>query len=261
MDQFLLDSHAHLDDSAFDADRPAVIERAWAAGLRYILAIGGGTTPETLGAALSIARQNERVHATVGVHPHEARHFSNAHEVELRILARDRKVLALGEIGLDYHYEHSPREIQRGTLIRQFELARELKLPVVIHCRDAWADLRELVEEHWKSAGVGGILHCFSGSHDDAFQFLDWGFLISFAGNVTFKKADDLRAVAREIPLDRILVETDCPYLAPVPYRGKRNEPSYVRETTRALAGLRNIREDELGQQAVRNFSSFFHLD
>jgi TatD DNase family protein len=260
MNPFFVDSHAHLDDSAFDPDRDAVIERAWAAGLRFILTIGGGTAPETLGAALSVARQHDSIYATVGVHPHEATHFSDAHGEQIRILARDRKVLAIGEIGLDYYYDHSPRETQRNALIRQFELARELKLPVVIHCRDAWADLREVVGDYWQPAGLGGILHCFSGSRDDAFRFLDWGFLISFAGNVTFKKADDLRAVAREIPLERILAETDSPYLAPVPYRGKRNEPAYVRETTRALAGLRNMKEDELGLQAARNFSGFFHL-
>jgi TatD DNase family protein len=261
MSQFFVDSHAHLDDPAFDTDRASVIERAWGAGLRHILAIGGGTTPETLGTALSIARQHDSIYATVGVHPHEASHFSDAHGEQLRTLARDRKVLAIGEIGLDYHYDHSPRETQRDVLIRQFELARELKLPVAIHCRDAWTDLREVVANHWQSAGLGGILHCFSGSRDDAFRFLDWGFLISFAGNVTFKKAEDLRAVAREIPLDRILAETDSPYLAPVPYRGKRNEPAYVRETTRALAALRNMKEDELGLQAARNFSGLFHLD
>ena len=131
---------------------------------------------------------------------------------------------------------------------------------MVIHCRDAWGDLRRVVTDHWCSAGLGGILHCFSGGRDDAFRFLDWGFLVSFAGNVTFKKADNLRAVAREIPSDRILAETDCPYLAPVPFRGKRNEPAHVRETVRVLADLRNMTEFDLAAQIECNFSSFFEL-
>ena len=260
MKQFFLDSHAHLDDSAFDADRDAVIERARAAGIARILTIGGGTSPGTLAAALTIAERHDWIYATVGIHPHEARHFSDAHGDEIRALAKNPKVLAIGEIGLDYFYDHSPRQTQQGVLIRQLELARELKLPVVIHCRDAWDDLRQVVSDHWRSAGLGGILHCFSGSRDDALRFLDWGFLISFAGNVTFKKAEDLRAVAREVPADRILAETDSPYLAPVPFRGKRNEPAHVRETVRALAGLREVAEEELGLQIQRNFSSLFSL-
>lgn len=260
MSQFLVDSHAHLDDSAFDADRDAVIERARAAGISRIMTIGGGAAPDTLGASLSIAEQYDWIYATVGIHPHEARHFSDAHCDEIRLLAENPKVLALGEIGLDYFYDHSARETQLNVLTRQFELALELKLPVVIHCRDAWDDLREVVANHWQSASLGGILHCFSGSREDAFRFLDWGFLISFAGNLTFKKADELRSVAREVPRDRILVETDSPYLAPVPHRGKRNEPAYVRETVRTLAGLHNMREDELGLQTARNFSDFFRL-
>jgi TatD DNase family protein len=161
---------------------------------------------------------------------------------------------------LDYYYNHSPHEVQKQVVIRQLELARELKLPVVIHCRDAWSDLREVVGSHWRSAGLGGILHCFTGSPADALAFLDWGFLLSFAGNLTFKKAENLRAVAREIPLDRLLTETDSPYLTPVPHRGKRNEPAYVREVTRALAALHNRSEEDMGRQAVENFARFFHL-
>lgn len=187
--RFLVDSHAHLDDSAFDADREAVIERARAAGLRYLLTIGSGTTPETLGAGVAIAEKYDWMYATVGVHPHEARHFGDAHIAALQALARHQKVLAVGEIGLDYYYDHSPRDVQRAVLIRQLELAREVKLPVVIHCRDAWADLQEVVAAHWKSWGLRGILHCFSGSRNDAFEFMDWGFLVSFAGNITFRKA------------------------------------------------------------------------
>ncbi|MGD0922394.1 MAG: TatD family hydrolase [Terriglobia bacterium] len=256
----LVDSHAHLDDSEFDADRDAVIARARAAGLRYLLAVGGGTGPDKLGASLTIAEPQDGVYATVGIHPHEAQHFRETHLDEMRALACHPKVVAIGEIGLDYHYDLSPRDTQKQVLIRQLELAREVKLPVVIHCRDAWPDLREITETHWRSSGLGGILHCFSGTREDAFQFLSWGFLVSFAGNLTFKKADQLRAVAREIPLHRLLAETDSPYLAPVPYRGKRNEPAYVREVTAALAALRSLTVEEMGEQAVHNFAGFFRL-
>jgi TatD DNase family protein len=166
----------------------------------------------------------------------------------------------VGEIGLDYHYDHSPRDTQQRVFIEQLEVARQAKLPIVIHCRDAWADLRRIVESEWASSGLGGILHCFTGSREEAFAFLDWGFLVSLAGNLTFKRAENLRAVARELPLDRLLTETDSPYLAPVPYRGKRNEPAYVRETTRQLAALRSLNEEEMGRQAVENFTRFFRL-
>ncbi len=260
MNQLLVDSHTHLDAADFDADREAVIERARAEGVRYLLAVGGGTGPENLGAPLPIAERYEWIYATVGIHPHEACHFQDVHQEQIRALARHPKVLAIGEIGLDYFYDHSRREVQKQVLIRQLDLARELKLPVIIHCRDAWADLAEVVQAHWQSAGLGGILHCFTGSREDAWKFLDWGFCVSFAGNLTFKKAEDLREVARQLPLACLLTETDSPYLAPVPHRGKRNEPARVREVTRQLAALRNLSEAEMGRTAVQNFTRFFRL-
>jgi TatD DNase family protein len=253
----LLDSHAHLDDTDFDADRAEVIERARAAGLRYIMVAGGGTGPDRLDSPLAIAESYDWIYATVGIHPHEARHFTDSHAEKILQLARHPKVVAIGEIGLDYYYDHSPRDIQKQVLIRQMELARELKLPIMIHCRDAWADLRVVVGAHWRSAGLGGILHCFTGTQEDARAFLDWGFLISFAGNLTFKKAESLREVAPSIPLDRLLTETDSPYLAPIPYRGKRNEPAYVRGVTQELARLRNLGEEELARQILENFEAF----
>jgi TatD DNase family protein len=246
-----------LDDSAFDADREAVIDRARAAGLRYLLVAGGGTGPDHLDSPLAVADRYDWVYASVGVHPHEARHFTDSHAATILQLARNPKAVALGEIGLDYYYDHSPRDVQQRVLIRQMELARELRLPIIIHCREAWADLHQTTQTHWQSAGLGGILHCFSGSLDDARKFLDWDFLISFAGNLTFPKAADLREVAREIPLDRLLIETDCPYLAPAPYRGKRNEPAYVRAVAHELARLRNLTEEEIGQQVLQNFKKF----
>ena len=257
MNQFLVDSHAHLDDSDFDVDRATVIERARAAGLRYILVAGGGTGPDHLDSPLAIAESHDWIYASVAVHPHEARHFTDYHAERILELAHHPKVVAVGEIGLDYYYDHSPRDVQKLVLVRQMELARELHLPIIIHCRDAWDDLRESVAADWKPTGLGGILHCFSGSIEDARRFLDWGFLISFAGNVTFKKAESLRDVARVIPLDRMLTETDSPYLAPVPYRGKRNEPAYVREVTQELAQLRKMTEEELARQVLENFEEF----
>jgi TatD DNase family protein len=254
MTRFLLDSHAHLDDSDFDPDRAAVIARARAAGLRYILLACGGTGPERLDSPLAIAESHDWIYASVGVHPHDAQHFTDSHAEKILQLGRHPKVVAVGEIGLDYYYDHSPRDVQKQVLIRQMELARELKRPIITHCRDAWADLREVVTAHWKSAGLGGILHCFTGGQEDADAFLDWGFLISFAGNLTFKKAENLREVARVVPLARLLTETDSPYLAPVPYRGKRNEPAYVRGVTQELARLRNLPEEEIAHQVLENF-------
>lgn len=256
----LLDSHAHLDDSAFDADRDAVIERARGEGLKYLLAISGGSGPDDLSSAVPIAEKHEWIYAAVGIHPHEAQRATKCHFGRLSTEGRKPKVVGAGEIGLDYHYEHSPREIQKYVLIRQLEIARELKLPIIIHCRDAWEDLSSTIEEHWKSTGLGGILHCFSGSREDAFRFINWGFLVSFAGNITFKKADELRAIAAELPLDCLLTETDSPYLAPVPYRGKRNEPAFVRETTKTLAALCNLSEQQMGEQVIRNFERLFRL-
>ena len=250
----LVDSHAHLDDSDFDPDRAAVIDRARAAGLRYILVAGGGTGPDRLDSPLAIAESYDWIYASVGVHPHEARHFTDFHAEKILHLAQHPKVVAVGEIGLDYYYDHSVRDVQKQVLIRQLELARELKLPIIIHCRDAWEDLRAIVEAHWMPTGLGGILHCFTGSLDDARAFLAWGFMISLAGNLTFKKAENLREVARVIPLERLLTETDCPYLAPVPYRGKRNEPAYVRGITQELARLRNLPEEKLARQVLENF-------
>ncbi len=264
MTQFYVDSHAHLEGSEFDADREEVIARARNAGVRYLLLISGASGPEDMGAALPIAERHDWIYAAVGVHPHQAGKAQDSHFESLRTLVRHPKVLAVGEIGLDYYYEHSPREAQKQALIRQLELVQEVKLPVIIHCRDAWTDLRKIVRTHWRpSSGLGapgGILHCFSGSREDAFELMGLGFLVSFAGNVTFKKADDLRAVACEIPLDRLLTETDSPYLAPVPHRGKRNEPAYVREVTRELARLHNLSEEEMGRHAMQNFIRFFHL-
>ncbi|MGE5327183.1 MAG: TatD family hydrolase [Deltaproteobacteria bacterium] len=260
MTQFL-DSHCHLDDSAFDSDRDAVIERARAAGLKYALTIGGASGPDQLASGLPIAEQHNWIFTSAGIHPHEATRATESHYEALLSASAHPKVIAIGEIGLDYYYDHSPRETQKQVLIRQMEIARAAKLPIVIHCRDAWTDLIEIAASHWSGSGLGGILHCFGGTRQDAARFLDWGFMVSFAGNLTFKKAENIREAARLVPRDRLLTETDCPYLAPVPLRGKRNEPAFVVEVTRVLAALHDLGEAEMGALAVENFIRFFCIE
>ncbi len=260
MNQFFVDSHCHLDDSRFDGDRERVIERARQAGLRFLLTVSGGNSADDFASGMPIAASYKWIYTTVGIHPHEAQGAQKRHFDMLRHAASEPKVVAIGEIGLDYFYDHSPREVQQRVLIEQLQIAKETRLPVVIHCRDAWADLEEIIGEHWTGSGQRGILHCFTGSREEAFKFLDWGFMISFAGNLTFKKAENLRAVASVIPLDRLLTETDSPYLAPVPNRGKRNEPAFVLDVVRQLAALHGRSFEDVGALAGRNFMNFFGL-
>ncbi len=255
-----IDSHAHLEFPEFDEDRKAMLDRAWAAGVRRILAIGSGTGPQDLEAAVRFAEQHEWVHATVGIHPHEAHRAEPSHYEALKQLCARKEVLAVGEIGIDYYYPDPPRPVQQEVLIRQLDLAAEVKLPVIFHCRDAWEDLRKFVLEAGRNTEKGGILHCFTGTWEDAKAFLDAGFYVSFAGNVTFKKSDDLRAVARQIPLDRLLIETDSPYLSPVPFRGRRNEPARVKEVARVLAEVKGIDVEDMARHTSENFLRLFGL-
>ncbi|MBA3914462.1 MAG: TatD family hydrolase [Acidobacteriales bacterium] len=261
-----IDSHAHLEGEQFAQDRAQVIARAQQEGLTNVLAIGNGDGPNSLDCAVRLAEQYEFLYATTGVHPHEAALASDEAFGAMEELARHPKVLAWGEIGLDYYYEHSPREVQKNVFVRQMELARAAKLPIIIHCRpsdqsdDAWQDCLRLLDQHWRASGLGGILHCFTGTQEHAQQVLDWGFLISFAGNITFPKAQFIRDVARWVPLDRMLIETDSPFLAPVPHRGKRNEPAFVKQVARQVAELRGLTTEEVGAQTSTNFRRFFSL-
>jgi TatD DNase family protein len=261
-----VDSHAHLDGKQFDSDRDDVIARAREAGVLTMVAIGNGDGPPTLDAGIRLAEKHRFMYATVGIHPHEARLADEAAYQTMEQLARHPKVIAWGEIGLDYHYDHSPREAQKQVFARQMELAASAKLPIVIHCRpsegsdNAWEDCLGMIKSQWAGRGLGGILHCFTGNWPQAKRALDLGFLISFAGNVTFPKAQQIRDAALEVPLDRILIETDSPYLAPVPHRGKRNEPAFVKETARRLGELRGISMDEVGRLTAANFYKFFKL-
>jgi TatD DNase family protein len=256
----LVDSHAHIDFPQFAEDREAMLERARAAGVTTLLAIGSGPGPEKMDCALPYADQYEWIYATVGVHPHEAKQVGPEHLQELARLAKHPKVIAWGEIGLDYFYDHSPRDVQERVFREQMTLAEEAKLPIIIHCRDAWPDCLRLIEEAWSPTGLGGILHCFTGTLDEARRGLDAGFMISFAGNSTYPKTQDIRDVARDIPMDRMLIETDAPFLAPQPYRGKRNEPAYVAEVARTLASVRNLSPEEVAESTAANFRRFFRL-
>jgi TatD DNase family protein len=256
----LIDSHAHIDFPQFDEDRDAMLERARAAGVSALLAIGTGPGPEKLDAALPFAERHDWIYATVGIHPHEVKEVTPQHLDQLARLAKHPKVIAWGEIGLDYHYDHSPRDVQQRVFRDQMALAREAALPIIIHCRDAWTDCLNLIEEEWKSSGLGGILHCFSGTLEDARRGVDIGFMISFAGNATYPKAQNLRDIAKALPLENLLIETDAPYLAPQPYRGKRNEPAYVAEVARTLASVRNLRPEEAASATAENFRRFFHV-
>jgi TatD DNase family protein len=261
-----IDSHAHLEMEQFDADREAMIERALEAGIEKIVAIGSGTGPGSLDCGIQLAERYEFIYATIGIHPHEAKLATDADFQELEQLAQRPKVIAWGEIGLDYYYDQSPRELQQQVFQRQMELARTAKLPIVIHCRpsdkseNAWDDCLRMLEQYWESDGLGGILHCFTGSLSHAQRAHDLGFMISFAGNITFPKALPIREAAKEIPLERILIETDSPFLAPVPHRGKRNEPAFVKEVARQLGEIRGLSTEEIGRQTAANFYNFFKL-
>ena len=256
----LIDSHAHIDFPQFADDREAMLERARAAGVTTLLAIGTGPGPEKLDSAIPFAEQHNWIYATVGIHPHEAKEVTSKHLDELAKLAKHPRVIAWGEIGLDYFYDHSPRETQHKVFHDQMELAAHAKLPIIIHCRDAWTDCLDLLEKHWKPTGLGGILHCFSSTLEDARRGLDMGFLISFAGNSTYPKAQNLRDVAKALPLEKILIETDSPYLAPQSYRGKRNEPAYLAEVARTLASVRDLSPDETAAATSENFRRLFRL-
>ncbi|MCA1592229.1 MAG: TatD family hydrolase [Acidobacteria bacterium] len=257
-----VDSHAHIDGEEFDADRDEVVARAREAGVRAILNVGTGDPHgENLKRAVALAEKYEGIYAAVGVHPHDARLFDESAEARLlKLVKSSERVIAWGEIGLDFHYDNSPRDVQRAVFARQLRLAREVGLPVVIHSREADKETVEILREELPSAKPGGIMHCFGGSAAMAESVLELGFMISFAGNVTFKKAEPLREVARSVPLDCLLIETDCPFLTPVPFRGRRNEPAYVVETARFLAELRGLDVSELGRVTSANFARFFGL-
>ncbi len=259
-----IDSHCHIDGEQFDADREEVIGRALDAGVRAMLNIGTGTPKEdSFEKTVELAETHENIFASVGIHPHDAVEYGEDVEMRLkRLTQKSKKVIAWGEIGLDFYYEHSPREVQEKVFRRQINVARELDLPIIIHSRDADDLTVEILREECTYQDFrGGIMHCFGGTPEMAEKLMEIGFLISFAGNVTFKKAENLRDSARVVPLENLLIETDCPYLTPIPFRGKRNEPARVVETAKFLADFYEIELEKLANHTTENFLAFFRLD
>ena len=268
----LIDSHCHLDD--YD-DLPAVLERARAAGVGRLLAIGIGDGPATMQRALELAHQHPQVWASAGIHPQEAHQATTESLAKLTALVSDPRCIAVGEIGLDYYHADNPDiATQQSAFVAQMQIAVAARKPITIHCRtselatpiakakyepaDAWEDLLALIAEHWMPSGLPGIMHCFSGSQQQAQRSLDAGFCLSFAGNVTYPRSTVIQQVARAAPADRILVETDAPFLAPVPLRGQRNEPAHVALTARFVAELRGVTVDDLAAQTTANFERLF---
>ena len=276
----LIDSHAHLDNARYADDRAAMLTRAYEAGVGTVLAIGIGEQAVGMGGALRVCREFNpqsrqksgsgakfpRLYASAGVYPHNTPEIEDTILAQLDGLLAEPEVIACGEIGLDYYHEGAPHPVQRAGLIKQLEIAAARKRPILIHCRgsnestDAWGDLLEVLEAHWRPTGLGGVMHCFSAEWEQARRSLDLGFLISFAGNLTYPKAQPLREVAAQIPLDGILVETDAPWLAPAPDRGKRNEPALVARTAGVLAEILGRESEEIASATTKNFLRLFGL-
>ena len=268
----LIDSHAHLDSDRYAEDRLRMLNRAWEAGVGAVLAIGIGEQAAAMDGALKICRQFNgqpnlpRLYSSAGVYPHNTQEIDGAVLAKLESLLAEPEVIACGEIGLDYFHEGAPRAAQREGLILQLEIAAARKRPILIHCRpkegtsDAWDDLLEILEAHWRQTGLGGVMHCFGGGWDEARRSLELGFLVSFAGNLTYPKAQPLRDVAARLPLYGVLVETDAPWLAPAPHRGQRNEPAWVSLTARSLAAARGAGEEEIASATTKNFFRLFDL-
>jgi len=249
------DSHAHLTAEAFEPDREAVLERAQAAGMRHVCTIG--SLPTDASQAIALAERHGSVTAAVGLHPHEASLWDDASAARIEALAGHPRVVAVGEIGLDYHYDHSPRDRQREAFREQIRVARRMSLPVIVHSREAPEDTLRILREE-KAGEIGGVLHCFSGSQEMADLAVDLGFWISFSGILTFRNAQDLRGVAARVPADRLLCETDSPFLSPHPYRGRRNEPVRTLDVVACLATIRGESPEAMGERTTVNFEAAF---
>lgn len=255
----LADSHCHLDDKQFDSDRAEVIERACNTGVKYMLAIGTGEGPPDLEAAIRLAESYSSIYATVGIHPNDAAKAGPSTFSDLERLLLHPKVKAMGEIGLDYHWD-VPKDTQLPVFREQLAIAAAARLPIVIHTRDAWDDTMAELKTIWAPTGLPCLLHCFTGNAEQAQECLDLGFYLAFGGVTTFPKSQEIREAARITPLDRLLLETDSPYLAPSPHRGKRNEPAYVAHTAMVIAEVRGISPEELAAKTTKNFERFFQI-
>lgn len=254
----LFDSHAHLDDSRFDRDRDAVIRSAKESGLQYIL--NAGASLATSVKAVNLSEKYEMIYAAVGIHPHDVKDMDEDTIEVLKSLTNKKKVVAVGEIGLDYYYNHSPKEEQRKWFKRQIELAKEVNLPIIIHDRDANQETFDILKQH-QVGDIGCVMHCYSGSVELAKEYIKRGIYISIAGPLTFNNAKKAQQVAKEIPLEWLLVETDCPYLTPVPYRGKRNESAYVRYVAEAIAEIKGISFEEVAETTTKNAKKLFRIE
>jgi TatD DNase family protein len=250
-----VDSHAHLDDPRFNDDRDAVLQRAWDAGVRRILTIGNGRGPDDMNCGIRVSEPHDWIVTSVGVHPHDAAKVEERHYATLEKLAAHPKVLAIGETGLDYYYDNSPREVQREVFRRQLRIARGLQLPVIVHTRNADADTQQMLSEE---APEQAVIHCFTSGEALSEFAIRMGYYVSFSGIVTFPKSDSVSRVARKLPANHLLVETDCPYLAPVPHRGKRNEPMFVTDTARFVASIRGVSMEEFCSETAENFERLF---
>jgi TatD DNase family protein len=255
----LIDSHAHIQGKEYADERHAVIERARAAGVEQIIAVGGAGDMSSNTEAIALAESFADIYATVGMHPHDAQDVSAQELQTLREMTANPKVVAIGETGLDYYYSHSPHDVQRRVFSQFIHMALETDLPVVVHERDAAQAAAELLRSVG-SARLRGVIHCFTGNYEAACAYLDLGFYLSFTGIITFKNAAPLREVVRRIPLDRIFVETDSPYLTPVPHRGKRNEPGYVRFVAAAIAEIKQTALPEVAEKTTRNARELFKI-
>lgn len=254
--KYIIDSHAHLDDEQFNYDREAVIENLRENEVAYY--INPGSDIESSKKSLELSKKYDFIFSAVGIHPHEAEHFNKDILNELRSLIENEKIVAIGEIGLDYYYDHSPVEKQKEVFRKQMELAKEYDLPVIIHCRDAYGDTFDILNEF--KGEVIGVMHCYSGSIEMAERYMSLGYYISFAGPVTFKNAKNVKETATKIPLNRLLIETDSPYLTPTPNRGKRNEPKYVKYVAETIADLKLISTDEVIEHSRENTIKLFNL-
>jgi len=255
----LIDSHAHIQGKEYAGEAEAVIERACAAGIEKIIAVGGAGDMSSNTDAIALAESFANVYATVGMHPHDAKDVGEDELRALRELTAHAKVVAVGETGLDYYYNHSPREVQRRVFSQFIRMARETGLPLVVHERDAHKDVAQLL----RTEGAGkltGVIHCFTGDYEAARNYLDLGFYLSFTGIITFKNAQSLREVVRKVPLERMFVETDSPYLTPVPHRGKRNEPAYVRLVAETVAQIKTLALQEVARITTTNVRALFRI-
>ncbi len=254
----LFDSHAHLDDGRFDKDRDNVIKRAKQNGIRYIL--NPGADLNTSIRAVNLSEEHDMIYAAVGVHPHNAKDMDKDTIEILRALTNREKVVAVGEIGLDFHYDNSPRDTQRKWFREQIKLAKEVDLPVIIHAREAQGEVFDILKEH-DIGKLGCVMHCYSGSVEMARQYVQMGVYISLAGPVTFKNARKVYRVAKEVPLEWLLVETDSPYLTPTPHRGKRNEPAYVRFVAQRIAEAKQIPVEKIAHHTMLNTKKLFNIN